>query len=165
MTLSIIVAQARNRVIGSAHDLPWYLPADLRHFKELTTGHTVIMGRKTYDSIVARLGKPLPNRTNVVLTRDRTFAAPGIFVAHTMDQALRTIEDTEAFVIGGAQIYEQAMPVVDKLYVTEVAANITGDTFFPPINPKEWKEVFRESHDKDDKNPYNYSFVIYERVG
>jgi dihydrofolate reductase len=160
---SIIVAMAHNDVIGSSNDLPWYLPADLKRFKELTTGHTVVMGRKTYDSIYARLKGPLPNRTNIVVTRDAVFQAPGCMVVHDLETALKGQPD-EVFVIGGAQIYEQALPAVNKLYITEVDAEVDGDTYFPPLNRKEWRETNRESHKKDDKNKYEYSFVTYERI-
>lgn len=166
MIVSLIVSKAKDNVIGvlKENDQPWYLPADLRRFKELTIGKTIIMGRKTYESIVShRGGKPLPDRTQIVLTRDPDFTAPGVFVVRTMDEALRTIEDDEAFVIGGASVYAQAMPLADRLYITEVDATVAGDVFFPMIEASEWREVFREQHDKDEKNHYNYSFVTYER--
>lgn len=162
--ISLIVAIAHDNVIGRSNDLPWYLPADLKHFKEKTTGHTVIMGRKTYDSIAARLGKPLPDRHNIIVTRDEDLVVPGATVEHSLEVALDNHIDEEVFVIGGAEIYAQAMPHADKLYVTEVDADIPGgDTFFPLIDPQEWHETSRETHTKDDRNEYNYAFVTYER--
>lgn len=162
--ISLIVAIAHDNVIGRSNDLPWYLPADLKHFKEITTGHTVIMGRKTYDSIAARLGKPLPNRHNVILTREEKFVVPGATVVNSLEIALEEHENEEVFVIGGAEIYSQALSHADKLYVTEIDADITGgDTFFPLIDPQEWRETSREKHTKDDRNEYEYAFVTYER--
>lgn len=163
--ISLIVAIAHDNVIGRSNDLPWYLPADLKHFKEKTVGHTVIMGHKTYDSIAARLGGPLPDRHNVIVARNQDLVVPGATVAHSLEVALDENENGEVFVIGGAEIYAQALPHADKLYVTEVDADITGgDTFFPPIDLREWRETSRESHEKDDRNEYNYAFVTYERA-
>lgn len=163
--ISLIVAIAHDNVIGRSNDLPWYLPADLKHFKTTTAGHTVIMGRKTYDSIAVRLGGPLPNRHNVVVTRDQDLVIPGATVAHSLEIALDDNENDEVFVIGGAEIYAQSLPHVDKLYVTEVDADIIGgDTFFPAIDLGQWRETSREAHSKDDRNEYGYAFVTYERV-
>lgn len=161
--LSIVVAAAKNNVIGRSNDLPWYLPADLRHFKEITTGGTVIMGRKTYESIYARLGKPLPNRRNIVVTREQR-ETDGVEFVHSVKEALELAgQNKEAFVIGGAQIYEQALPLVNKIYMTEVAADINGDTFFPDLDKSVWRETSRESHSSDEKNEYDYAFVTLER--
>ena len=160
--ISLIVAKAENNVIGSNNDLPWYLPADLRRFKELTTGHTVVMGRKTFESILARLGTPLPNRRNVLLTRNPATAPEGVDVIHDID-SVRRLEGT-VFVIGGAEVYRQLFPYVEKLYVTEVKAQIDGDVYFPAINLREWREVSRESHKKDEKNQYDFDFVVYDRI-
>lgn len=158
--ISCIVARASNGVIGSENDLPWYLPADLKRFKELTTGTTVVMGRKTYDSIVARLGHALPNRHSVVLTR-QDISLPDADVIHTTDD----IKDLgDVFIIGGAQVYKETFNMVDMLYVTDVHASIDGDAYFPVLDPVEWREVSRESHEKDEKNQYDYDFVVYERV-
>lgn len=154
---------ANNRVIGKSNDLPWYLPADLKHFKELTTGHAVIMGRKTFDSIVQRLGMPLPNRTNIVVTRDQDYKSEGVIVAHSIEEAIRDAKDQEIFVIGGEQIFNLALPLTDRLMTTEVSANIDGDTYFPEYDKNTFVEVAREDHVKDDKNPYNYSFVTLQR--
>lgn len=163
--ISIIVAIAHDNVIGRSNDLPWYLPADLKHFKTMTTGHTVIMGRKTYDSIAARLGGPLPDRHNVIVTRDEDFVVPGATVSHSLEMALDENENGEVFVIGGAEIYAQALPHADKLYITEVDADIVGgDTFFPVIDTTIWHETSREIHQKDERNEFDYAFVTYERI-
>ena len=159
--ISLIVAMSDNHVIGAHNDLPWYLPADLRHFKELTTGHIVVMGHRTFDSILARLGRPLPHRTNVVLTRDTTYHHEGVEVIHDIG-AISSLGD-DVFVIGGAEIYRQTIEMADRLYVTEVHAEINGDTYFPVIGPK-WREIAREPHQKDDRNPYDYDFVVYEQT-
>ncbi len=158
--ISLIVAKARNGIIGSNNDLPWYLPADLRHFKEVTMGHTVVMGRKTFESILQRLGKPLPDRKNVVITRDRLFSYPGVTIIHDVAD-ISTLGD--CFVIGGAEIYRQTINMADRLYITEVHADIEGDTFFPDINSS-WKEISREQHQADDKNQFDYDFVVYEAI-
>ena len=161
--ISLVVAQAKNRVIGRSNDLPWYLPADLRHFKELTTGHTVIMGRKTWDSIVARLGHGLPNRTNIVVTRNQDLKIPDVTVAHSFNEAVRTAGEGELFVIGGAAIFEAALPLADRIYMTQVQADVEGDVQMPELGP-EWREIHRESHLKDDKNQYDYDFVTLEKT-
>lgn len=158
--ISLIVARAENNVIGSRNDLPWYLPADLRSFKDLTTGHTVVMGRKTLESILTRLGAPLPGRRNVVLTRQQT-DYPGVEVLHDVRDI--SLLGDDVFVIGGAQVYAQTIDLADKLYVTEVKATIDGDAHFPEIDPKVWHEVSREPHEKDDKNQYAFDFVVYAR--
>ncbi len=158
--ISLVVAKAHNNVIGSKNDLPWYLPADLRHFKEITTGHTVVMGRTTFNSILNRLGKPLPNRENVVVTRDPDFTYHEVTVIHSIEE----IKDLgDVFVIGGAEIYRQTVDIVDRLYVTEVDADIEGDTYFPDLAAS-WQEVSREHHESDEKNQFDYDFVVYERA-
>jgi dihydrofolate reductase len=163
--ITAVVAMAKNGVIGRSGDLPWYLPADLRHFKTITLGHPVIMGRKTWESIYARLGKALPERTNIVLTRDRSFTAAGAVVVGSLDEALAAADeasDREVMVIGGAQVYEAVLPRLDRIYLTRVDADIEGDTFFPEPG-KEWVEVAREKHAPDDKNPYPYTFITLDR--
>lgn len=161
--ISAIVAMAMNGTIGKQNDLPWYLPADLKRFKELTTDHTVVMGRKTFDSIIARIGKPLPNRRSIVLTRDSEFTAKGVEVCLSVEDLIEKLPtDQEVFVIGGEQIYEALMPYTDRIYATEVNIEIEGDAFFPEIT-SEWKEVSREAHSKDEKNEYDYSYVTYEK--
>jgi dihydrofolate reductase len=161
--IAIVAAVAKNGVIGKDNDLPWYLSADLRHFKELTSGRTVIMGRKTFDSIVERLGKPLPNRTNVVVSRSLQQIDNNVAVYDNLTSAVS--KEPDSFIIGGAQIYNAALSddVVDYLYITEVQAHIEGDTFFPEINLKDWEEVSRESYIKDEKNQFDYDFVEYKR--
>ena len=163
MTVSAIVAAARNNVIGRDNQIPWYLSADLKYFKKTTLGHHVIMGRKSFESI----GRPLPKRTNVVITRDPFFVATGCVVVHSLAEALEFAEqagETEAFVIGGGEIYRQAMPLLDKIYLTEVAANVDGTVFFPEIDENEWREVFREAHGADEKNEFDFTFRILERI-
>ena len=151
---------AENRVIGVNNTLPWRLPADLRYFRQLTTGHHVIMGRRNYESI----GKPLPDRTNIVITRNPAYQAPGCEVKHSLVDALHGIQDDpEVFVIGGAEIYRQAMADADRMYLTLVHADISGDTYFPEFDPQEWDEISRTQHEADEKNPYAYSFLIYDR--
>lgn len=162
--ISIVVAQAHNRVIGKKNDLPWYLPADLKHFKELTAGHTVIMGRKTFDSIYARLGGPLPNRKNIIITRDKNFTAKGAIITHSLKDALQAATDKEVFIIGGAQIFEQAMPYVERVHLTQVDAEITGDVYMPELHPEEWRQIAMQKHQKDEKNPYDYSFLTLARM-
>lgn len=159
--ISLIVAKAQNNVIGSRNDLPWYLPADLRRFKELTTGHTVVMGRKTLESILARLGHPLPDRRNIVLTRQQALY-PDVEVLHDVREIER-LGDDAVFVIGGAEVYAQTISMADRLYVTEVKADIDGDAHFPEIDRQTWQELTREQHFKDDKNQYDYDFVVYAR--
>lgn len=163
--ISIVVATARGNVIGKANDLPWYLPADLKHFKQLTEGHTVVMGRKTFESIMARLGKPLPNRRNIVITRDPDYKAPGARVVYSLEAALREQKaDDQLFVIGGAQIYEQALSLVERVYLTQVEADIQGDAFLPELAASQWQEVSSEPHQADERNPHNYSFKVFDRV-
>lgn len=159
--VSLLVAYARNGVIGKNNDLPWYLPADLRRFKELTTGQTVVMGRKTFDAILARNGKPLPNRTNVVITRSRDYRFDGVRVVHSIEDALEAPGDI--FVIGGAEIFKLALPLANRIYATEIDADIEGDVYFPQIG-FQWHETSRESHKADEKNEYNYSYVTYEKT-
>jgi dihydrofolate reductase len=161
--VSMIVAQARNRVIGSANDLPWYLPADLKRFKDLTSGHSVIMGRKTYASIIKRLGKPLPNRLNIVVSRDPAFRPEGVVVAASPADALQQAGDGEVFVIGGASIYEAMLDASDRIYQTQIDAEIPGDAYFPALDQNQWHEVAREQHASDERNPHDYAFVTLER--
>lgn len=157
-----VLAMSKNGVIGDSNDLPWYLPADLRRFKELTMNNTVVMGRKTWQSIYDRLGKPLPNRTNIVITRDLDFKPEGVIVFHELEDALRQAEDT--YVIGGAQIYQQSLPYVQQLYLTEVDAELTGDTVLSGFDRTNWREVSREEHPADQKNEYPYTFLVLERL-
>lgn len=161
--ISLIAARADNGVIGSENDLPWYLPSDLKRFKDLTTYRSVVMGRKTYQSIIQRLGKPLPNRRNIVLTRQDNFSGPSeVQIIHDLAE-IKTLPG-EVFVIGGAEIYAQTIGLAEKIYLTEVRADIDGDTYFPSIDPSKWRETERISHKKDHKNQYDYDFVVYERI-
>lgn len=158
--LSIIAAMAQNRVIGIDNTLPWRLPADLAHFKTLTMGHHMIMGRKTYES----LGKPLPGRISVIVTRDMAFSAPGCVVVHSLDEAVSACAgDTEAFFIGGADLYRQALEVAQRMYLTEVKTAVEGDAWFPEFDRAVWLEVSRTSCPADEKNPHDYDFVIFDR--
>jgi dihydrofolate reductase len=164
--LSLMVAKASNRVIGRNNKLPWYLPNDLKYFKQVTFGKPVIMGRKTWDS----LGKPLPGRTNIVITRQSDFQAEGAKVVATLEEAVTMAENVafiegqdEAVVMGGAEIYALALPKADRLYLTEVHAEVDGDTWFPEYDTAEWKEIGREDFPAEGPNPYDYSFVVYER--
>lgn len=159
--ICLIVAKSKNNVIGNSNDLPWYLPADLRHFQKITTGSTIVMGRKTWQAILDRNGKPLPNRTNVIVTRDVNFMAEGAVVVHDIKTALK--QSDNLFVIGGTEIFTQALPYVDRLYITEVDADIHGDAFFPELDSSQWNEISRESHPVDEKNQYPYSFVVLDR--
>ena len=161
--ISAIAAMAENRTIGNKNQLPWHLPEDLKHFKSITSGHAVLMGRRTYDSI----GRPLPNRTNIILTRDINFVAPDCVIASSIDEALSTAKDLgtdEIFVIGGAMIYRQLLPIINKLYLTIVHHKFLGDAHFPEINENEWREISRETHDSDASNAYAYSFIVLERI-
>lgn len=162
--INIIVAMTSDRVIGISNDLPWYLPNDLKHFKELTLGNVVIMGRRTYDSIVGRIGKPLPDRTNIIITRDKKFSQPNCIVANSFKDAIDKSTSENIFVIGGEQIYKLALDSADVLYITEVDAKIKGDAFFPEIDSKIFKEVSREFHKKDKDHPYDYSYVVLKRI-
>lgn len=161
MNLSIIVAIGEGNVIGKKNGLPWYLPADLKHFKQLTTGHAIIMGRKTHESI----GKPLPNRTNIVLARELDYAPEGCIVAHSLDEAFALPEvqnDSESFIIGGGEIFRQTIDKAYTLYVTEIHHRFEGDIYFPVIDATMWTEVARERGIQDEKNLYEYYFVIYK---
>lgn len=158
--ISIIAALAENNTIGINGNLPWQIPADLKHFKKLTLHKPVIMGRKTF----ASLGKPLPERENIIVSRNPYFAAAGCHVVNSLKEALDYVKNQEeVMIIGGAQIYAEALPLANRLYLTRVHANIPGDTFFPQFNIKEWQEIAREDFLADAKNPYDYSFVTLVR--
>ena len=158
--LSLIVAIAQHRVIGLQNKMPWHLPAELAYFKRITMSHPIIMGRKTFDSI----GRPLPGRRNIVVSRNSGFRANGIEVAHTLEAAIALCGATDVFVIGGATLYGETLARADKLFITEIDAAPVGDTFFPPIDTDEWRETSRERREADEKNPYAMEFVILERV-
>lgn len=160
---NIVVAYDKNRGIGAHNDLLWQrdLPADLAHFKDLTTGNAIIMGRKTYESI----GRPLPNRQNIVLSRE-PLGIPGVTVVSNLDDAYAAVDSgKEIYVIGGGQIYALALPTIDRIYATEVNADFPqADIFFPQLATGEWREVIREHHERDDKNAYSFDFVTYDRI-
>jgi dihydrofolate reductase len=161
MTVSIIVAMTADRVIGRDNTLPWRLPADLRRFKRLTSGHHLLVGRKTWESI----GRPLPGRTMVVITRRRDYRAEGVTIAHSVDEALavaRAAGEDEAFVAGGEQVYREALASADRIYLTLVHATVAGDAFFPEHDPSDWVEVGREAREADDRNPHALSFITYD---
>jgi dihydrofolate reductase len=158
MRLSAIVAMAANRCIGKDNTLPWRLPADLRRFKQLTLGHTLVMGRKTYESI----GRPLPGRTIVVVTRQRDYAPEGVQVAHSLEQALELARGDEVFIAGGADLYRQTMDRLRRLYLTRLDRDYEGDTFFPEVDLSGWRLVEEEHHPATATEP-PFSFLTYER--
>jgi len=160
MIVSIVVAISENHVIGKDNKLLWYLPNDLKHFKNITTGHTVIMGRKTYESV----GKPLPKRRNIIITR-QDITIEGCEVVDSIEAALALCADEEeVFIVGGAQIYKQSLHLTDTIYLTIVHKEFEGDSFFPQIAENEWKEIYREDYQSDEKNSLPYSFITYERL-
>ena len=161
--ITIIAAIGKNGELGKNNDLIWHLPNDLKRFKKVTAGHHVIMGRKTFES----LGKPLPNRTNIVITRNHDYKAEGCVIVNSLEEAitLAKTEDPNPYILGGAQIYKQAIKIADVLDLTLVDAELNADAFFPNINTTIWKEVERYDHQMDEKHQYNYSFVTYKKVG
>lgn len=166
MRISLIAAMDKNSVIGKNNDLPWHLPDDMKYFMQNTMGRPVIMGRKNFDSIPPKY-RPLPGRTNILLTRQKDFASEGILVAHDPNQALDLAaaeNPSEVFIIGGAEIYSLFLKQADFLYLTEIDAQVEGDTFFPPVNPEEWEEIKRVHHPSDDRHAYSFDFVVYKRI-
>ncbi len=158
--LSIIVAMAQNRAIGINNTLPWHISEDLKRFKTLTMGHHMIMGRKTFDSI----GKPLPGRITVIVTRNQDLKIEGCIIAHTLAEAIAVSAlDDEIFVIGGAEIFAAALPLADTLYFTEIQHDVDGDVFFPEFDTKLWQETVREAHGQDTQQTLSYHFVTYQR--
>ncbi|MDQ2913430.1 MAG: dihydrofolate reductase [Chloroflexota bacterium] len=159
--IAFVVARDRRGVIGKDGRLPWRLPDDMKHVRELTVGKPLIMGRRTFDSI----GKPLPDRTSIVLTRDPAFRCDGCLVARTPDEALALAGDAaEVIVFGGAGVFKDFLPRADRIYMTEVDTDATGDTYFPRLDSKEWREVSRTPHPADSRHPFAFSFVTLERV-
>jgi len=159
MIVSIIVAISENHVIGKDNKLLWHLPNDLKHFKDTTTGHTVIMGRKTYDSV----GKPLPKRRNIIITRQQ-ITIEGCEVVNSIEAALDLCKsEDEVFIVGGAEIYKQSLKLTDHIYLTIVHKSFEGDSVFPEIDKTEWKEISREDFEPDEKNNLPYSFIKFER--
>lgn len=161
MTLSIVVAMARNRVIGRDNDLPWRLPEDLKRFKALTMGKPIVMGRKTFESI----GRPLPGRTTIVVSRQAGLQIPGCVVADSIDAAIRAADGTpEIMLVGGAQLYSEALPRVNRIYLTRIHADVEGDTLFPLLDPTEWRETVVGTHAADERHAYAFTYVNLERV-
>lgn len=160
--IAIIAAMAQNRVIGNNNTLPWHLPADLKHFKALTTSHPIIMGRKTFDSI----GRPLPNRQNIVITRQTNWHAPGVDVANSIEDAISLCKDKQKiFIIGGAQIYQQAFRVANYMHLTIIEGKFSGDAYFPEYPQNQWMEIKRESHPADPKNKTPaHHFIDYQKA-
>ncbi len=163
MRISLIVAMAKNRVIGNKNKMPWHLPADFTYFKKVTIGHPVIMGRKTFESI----GRPLPGRRNIVISRNAAFRADGAEVVTSLAAAITACDSQyksqEAFVIGGATLYIEALPHAERIFVTEVDASPEGDTFFPMLDTKQWREVARERREANEKNAHAMEFTVLER--
>lgn len=166
MIISLIAAVADNNVIGKDNRLIWRMPADMKFFKDKTTGHCVVTGRKNYESIPEKF-RPLPDRSNVVVTRQKNYTAPGAIVINTLEDAINVAKsknETELFIIGGANIYEQTIATANRLYITWVHHTFEGDAFFPAIDHKKWKETSRIKHLADEKNPYPYSFCVLEKI-
>lgn len=154
--INIVVATSENNVIGKGNDIPWYIPKDLEHFKKLTTGNTVIMGRKTYESLPKEY-RPLPNRFNIVITRDKSYQAKGCLVVNSLEEALRKSDNNrEIFIIGGGQIYREGLKFAERIYLTKIHKNIEGDTYFPKLN-KFWKLV-----DEEEKSGFSFLTYIYD---
>jgi dihydrofolate reductase len=159
--ISLIAAMDQNRLIGQNNDLPWRLPADLAYFKKVTMGQTIVMGRKTFESI----GKPLPGRENVVVTSQEDYQADGVSIVHSIEELLQLNKDgEELFVIGGAHLYEQTLPQADRLYLTEIQEEFEGDAYFPALDKREWELISKTEGIKDEKNPYLYFFTVYDRI-
>lgn len=166
MKLALIWAMSRNRTIGRNNALPWHLSEDLKYFKRVTMGKPIIMGRKTWESI----GRPLPGRSNIVITRDPSYHAEGVKIVRSLEEAISLAASIalidgadEAVVIGGAQIYALALPLADRLYMTQVHAEVEGDAFFPQFDLTQWNELGREDFSASGPNPYDYSFVVFDR--
>lgn len=159
MSISFIFAMDRNGAIGKGNKMPWHLPADLKFFKKVTSGHPVLMGRKTYESI----GKPLPGRTNIIMTQNQEFSAAGCEVVHTIAEVQHYYKEQELFVIGGAEIFRLYLPVADRLYITLIEEQFEADTFFNDIDLADWDLVSSEQGPQDEKNPYEYYFRIFNK--
>lgn len=161
MKISLIVAMAENRVIGVDNRMPWHLSADLKRFRKITSGNPIVMGRKTHESI----GRPLPDRVNIVLTRDYSYQALGCIVVHNLEQAMRAAgEAAELMVVGGAGLYREFLPLADRIYLTLIHRAFDGDTFFPTIDWTEWREAARNEVEQDEQSGLSYAFIDYERV-
>jgi dihydrofolate reductase len=165
MVISLIAALSKNRVIGKNNDLPWHLPDDMKYFMNTTKAHHVIMGRKNYESIPEKF-RPLPNRTNIVVTRQKEYHAPQCILVNKLEDGIalaKTAGEKELFIIGGAEIYTLGLKYATRLYLTEIDATIDGDTYFPEVNPTEWKEISRVPHGKDERHAHRFDFVVYEK--
>lgn len=165
MIVSLVAAVAKNLVIGKDNDLPWRLPDDMKFFMDTTKGHYVILGRKNYESLPKKF-RPLPDRTNVVITRQENYEAQGALIVHSIEEALNIAalnRESEAMVIGGADIYTLALPLADRLYITEVNAVVDGDVYFPKFDKSKWKEISRVHHPADDRHAHSFDFVVYEK--
>jgi len=158
--ISLIFAMGKNNALGYNNKMPWHLPADFAYFKNVTMGKPVIMGRKTFESI----GKPLSGRINIVISRSKSFSHEGCLVVESVDKAIEQAKDKDSFIIGGADIYKAFLPIADRLYITEIDADFEADTFFPNIDYSKWKLISNEHGVKDEKNPYNYKFLVYEII-
>ena len=164
MIVSLIAALTRNRVIGVKNDLPWRLPDDMKYFFQTTKGHTVIMGRKNYDSLPEKF-RPLPNRMNIVVTRQENFGAPGCTVVNSLEKGIEIAKEAneeEVFNIGGAELFKLGMPHTQRMYLTEIQAELPGDTYFPEVNKSDWRETSRRHHPADERHAYAFDFVVYE---
>ena len=165
MIISLIAALSKNRVIGKNNDLPWHLPDDMKYFMNTTKAHHVIMGRKNYESIPEKF-RPLPNRTNIVVTRQKEYQAPNCILVNQLEDGIalaKSAGEKELFIIGGAEIYALGLKYATRLYLTEIDATIDGDTYFPTVNPAEWKEISRVPHIKDERHAHSFDFVVYEK--
>lgn len=165
MNLSIIVAAGANNAIGKNNKLIWHLPADMKFFKEKTTGHCIITGRKNYESIPEKF-RPLPNRTNIIVTRRKDYQAPGAIITGSIDEAIakaKELSTAEIFIIGGGDIFRQSLHLTDTIYLTRIEKSFDADVFFPELDPAVWTEVSREKGPKDEKNNYEYFFLTYKR--
>lgn len=163
MIISLIAAMGKNRVIGNKGKLPWNMPADLKYFRDNTKGKTVVMGRKTYESI----GHPMPNRVNIIITRDKSCKIEGCIVVHSADEAIKEAgkndPNQELMVIGGSQIYKEFLPIADRIYLTIIESKFEGDAFFPEYDLAQWKEESYEEHERDKDNHYDYTFLVLGR--
>ena len=163
MIISIIAAMGNNRVIGNKNDIPWNLPDDFKYFKDITKNHHVIMGRKNWESLPTPY-RPLPSRTNIIITRQSYYRAEGGIVVHSLENALEIAKENgecELFIIGGGDIYRLALDKTDKIYLTEIHENFEGDVTFPKFSQYDWKEISRKRHQKDDRHVYDFDFVVY----
>jgi len=162
MDISIIVAITENNIIGKANGMPWHLPADLKFFREKTTGHYIVMGRKTFESIGG--GRPLPNRVSIIITKQKNYKAEGCIIAHSLEEAIEIAKDQdELFIIGGKQIYDQALAFANKMYITRIHTSIDGDTSFPQYDDSNWEMKSYTEREADEKNAYSLSFLVFEK--